>query len=152
MVSGNFLQDLSDSGTRRTWASKHLSSHRLSSEGGQPYSQALCPHQQQSDITLQGLSRLDSWAHVISQVMFSPVLTCVWCLTLACPDTAFGHRPGLAGTPSPVPVPTHTGFSIPTLNRALVITGVLCRAQVRTNPPSPVPFRLFKMHKKPNLG
>lgn len=151
MVSGNFLQDLSDSGTRRTWASKHLSSHRLSSEGGQPYSQALCSGQQQSDITLQGLSRLDSWAHVISQVMFSPVLTCVWCLTLACPDTAFDHRPGLAGTPSLALVPTHTGFSFPTPNRALVVTG-LCRAQVRTNPPSPVPFRLFKMHKKPNLG
>lgn len=129
---------------------RNTSSQRLSSEGGQPYSQALCSCRQQSDIPLQGLSRLDSGSCHLTRDVFTCADLCL-CLTLACPDTAFGHRPGLAGTPSLALAPTHTGFSFPTPNRALVVTG-LCRAQVRTNLPSPVPFCLCKMHEKPNLG
>ena len=55
---------------------RNTSSQRLSSEGGQPYSQA-CVH---ADSNLTFLSKVfPGWtrAHVISHVMFSPVLTCV---------------------------------------------------------------------------
>ena len=129
--------------------SKHLFSEAVF-RGRPALFPGLCSRRQQSDIPLQGLSRLDSGSCHLTRDVFTCADLCL-CLTPACPDTAFGYRPGLAGTPSLALAPTHTGFSFPTPNRALVVTG-LYRAQDRTNPPSPVPFRLFKMHEKPNLG
>lgn len=95
-----------------------------------------------------------SYSHMWCFLLCWPVSTCVWCLTPVCPDTTFDHRPGLAATPSTVPVPTHTGLRFPTPSRTLVINGVcpLCRAQARANPSSLSPSHLFEVHKKAKLG
>lgn len=78
---------------------------------GWPSCQALYSYQHQAHITLQLPLRLDSEVHLFPHVMISPILTCVWCWTLACPDIAFNYRPGLAATPSPASsVPTHSGL------------------------------------------